>query len=165
MNRTLLLAGGALALAGGAIALWVVRGRSDGPGHERTEPKQHQVLPTVKAMLDAPDGETPCESAYVAAAAEQERARSIGKDSMFSWVAPRDQFIARCSALTAQQQRCMVPTYLMANRDQCERVRPEAAVLDGIVKSSAGELHEAEPPIPPPAGAQPAGSATSAGPG
>jgi hypothetical protein len=79
---------------------------------------------TVLAMYNAPEGTTPCESAYNAVVAEQEAARRTGRDSIFQYVATRDLFLKHCEALPAASQPCLVPRYQARNQRACEDARP-----------------------------------------
>lgn len=89
------------------------------------------------ALLDAPPGKTPCETGYNAATAEHETAQSHHRPSIFSWIAPREDFLTACATLTPDQQQCVVPAYATQHRDQCAGLRPPADVLDKMFKVGA----------------------------
>jgi len=81
------------------------------------------------AMVDTPAAATPCESAYDAMAAEQATAKQTNKPSFFSWLAPREQFLAACQGLPAGVQSCMVPRYYMHHRVECDPIKPSDDVM------------------------------------
>jgi len=136
MKRTpILVAAGVVLLAGGASAFYLHhRGaKKSAPVHAKAETRgSHEVFPTVKAMLDAPAGKTPCESAFLAFTAEHERAKEMGRVSMFIRIAPRDEFLAGCAKLTPEQQQCLVPSYRMSHDAECVKVKPAREALSFV---------------------------------
>ncbi len=132
------LAAVAVALVAGAVAA-ILYARSGGrkPRHARrpapAQPDGHAAaLEPALAMLEAPEGATPCESAYNAIQAEQAAAKRKGVASFFTSVAPKEEFLRLCGALPAEGQACMVPKYGTFHRQECEAVRPPDGALKGM---------------------------------
>jgi hypothetical protein len=84
---------------------------------------------TLLAMYNAPTGATPCESAYNAVTAEQEAAKSLKRDSVFTFVAPKADFLKQCGALGAMVQQCLVPKYQSQHGVDCDTAKPADADL------------------------------------
>jgi len=82
------------------------------------------AMASVNAMLNVPDGKTPCDTAWAAVTAEQATAKATGHKSIFVKVAERDDFLARCNAFPKESQACMVPKYATQHHDDCQKVRP-----------------------------------------
>ena len=136
-----------LALAGGAVAALAVigivvfaRGRG-GRHHSHADTAsihaggidQTDTSVSFEAMLAAPEGATPCETAYGAIAAEQSAAKLRGTRSIFQWVAPKPDFMAGCQALSEAEQKCMMPRYRRDHGDECGRARPDPAVMKKLI--------------------------------
>jgi hypothetical protein len=127
------LAGVALA---GVVAVVVWARRGDSPHHDKADTTsvhatgidQTDSSASMIAMINAPEGATPCESAYNALAAEQAAARLRKSKSLFTWVAAKDDFLARCGELPDKAQQCMAPRYRRSH-DDCATARPPDAVL------------------------------------
>ena len=83
--------------------------------------------------MNAPEGATPCETAYAAIDAEQQAAKLRGTKSIFEWVAPKPDFLTNCQALTPGQQKCMVPHYRRAHDEECQRERPSPDTLAKLI--------------------------------
>lgn len=75
---------------------------------------------TLLAMYNAPTGATPCESAYNAITAEQESAKTLKRDSVFSFVAAKPDFLKLCNALSVTRQQCLVPKYQAQHAPECD---------------------------------------------
>lgn len=90
------------------------------------------------ALLEAPEGATPCETALNAITAEQAAASAQNVASMFAWVAPRADFLAACEALPAATQACLSPRHQVRNRKACEDAKPATDVLEQLFKANAG---------------------------
>lgn len=137
MNKKLALLAGVVVLVGTIVIVWAKRGGSS-PRHANTDTSTKSVHATsfdqtdtsvsLMTMLSAPDGATPCETAYNALAAEQQATRVRGGKSMFKWVAPKEEFLARCKELPEKSQQCMGPRY-RREHDDCTLARPPDAVL------------------------------------
>lgn len=108
----------------------------------------------VVALYHAPEGSSPCESAYNAFKASQDVAAQKSLTPVVIKLAPRDQFLATCSGLSPATQQCMVPLYLAEHREACQKAKPAQDVLDSIVQmkhaAEPGSQSEQEPAEPPP---------------
>jgi hypothetical protein len=135
MKKKLALLGSVVVLAGAFVIVWAKRGGSS-PRHAKADTKsvhatsfdQTDTSVSLMTMLSAPDGATPCETAYSALAAEQQAMRVRGGKSMFKWVAPKEEFLARCKELPEKAQQCMSPRY-RREHDDCTLARPPDSVL------------------------------------
>ena len=124
----------------GAIVV-VVYARDHSPEHPRRELSMEHATGidrgdasrSMMAMLNAHEGATPCETTYLALEAEQADARVRGGVSMFQWIAPRAEFLARCATLPPEAQRCTMPRYRRDHAEVCLRVKPPADVLAQMV--------------------------------
>jgi hypothetical protein len=79
---------------------------------------------TVLAMYKAPPGATPCDSLYIAIGTEQDAAKTLKRDSVFSFVAPKADFMKLCGALSPAAQQCLVPSYRAHHPQECDGVKP-----------------------------------------
>jgi hypothetical protein len=102
------------------------------------------AMGAVLALYHAPEGSTPCESAYNAFKASQDLATQKQLTPVVLKLAPHDQFIATCGALPPKTQQCMVPLYLAEHRPECAGAKPAQDVLDSLVQVK----HAAEPGSP-----------------
>ncbi len=84
---------------------------------------------TVLAMYNAPEGATPCESAYNAVAAEQDAAKKLQRESIFKFVAPKDEFFKLCQTFPTASQQCLAPHYEARNREVCSTAKPSTEQL------------------------------------
>lgn len=116
-----------------AVAFFVWSRRERKPKHvRRVDPGEvhaSQIDRTdtnasLLAMLNAPDGATPCETAWNAISAEQAAARLRKTKSLFVWVAPKPEFLAGCQALEPDAQKCMAPRYRRDHDEECRKARP-----------------------------------------
>jgi hypothetical protein len=89
-------------------------------------------------MMNAPEGKTPCETAWNATVAEREAAQRLGKKSVFLRVAPQEEFMRLCYALPAEAQPCASPRYLAKNRERCEAVRPPRSQIKAMAEMRPG---------------------------
>ncbi len=87
---------------------------------------------TLLAMYNAPAGATPCESLYNAVGAEQEAAKNLKRDSIFSFVAPKADFLKVCGALPLAAQQCLVPSYQSKHAQECESAMPHDAEISKL---------------------------------
>lgn len=100
----------------------------------------------MRAMYAAPEGKTPCESAYNAFKAADDLARSGHARAVIVHLASREDFLARCAALAPKVQSCMVPAYMARHREECEAARPAPEVLKPMVElTTPGGGGAAEP--------------------
>ena len=137
-QKGILLASGVAAVAAAAAVAFVVtrgHGRPRHPHpHAATRPDRDVQLglAPVQAMMNAPEGKTPCETAYNAIEAEQKTARAKGLPSVFRKVAPRGEFLALCANLPEDAQRCFAPRYASLHRTECNDKRPPSGALKGM---------------------------------
>lgn len=94
---------------------------------------------TVLAMYQAPEGATPCESAYNSVVAEQAAATTMKRESIFRFVAPKDVFFKLCQALPPASQQCLIPRYEARNREACrtaaassEQIKPMYVIREDL---------------------------------
>lgn len=159
----------ALALAGIAFVYF----DDDGPARTAADPKAHAKLPvpsklppappkepanvgghgtgiddsyaTLRAMYQAPEGATPCESLHNAVIAEQDAAKAMKRASVFSFVAPKDAFMKTCQALPATIQSCLVPRYQARNQQACESAQAATEDVAKLYKVREDLAAPAEP--------------------
>lgn len=75
-----------------------------------------QKMAPLAARFTAPEGPTPCESAYNAWKASAE---ATGDKATFR-VPAKDVFLARCGGLPEEQQMCLTAAYEVTHRSTCE---------------------------------------------
>jgi hypothetical protein len=134
MNKKLALLAGVVVLGAIGVIVWAKSGGS--PRHSKVDTKsvhatsfdETDTSVSLMAMVNAPDGTTPCETAFNALDAEQQAIRVRGGKSMFKWVAPKAEFLARCKELPEKTQQCMMPRYRREHND-CALARPPDDVL------------------------------------
>lgn len=102
------------------------------------------AMGAVVALYHAPEGSTPCETAYNAFKASQDMATQKNLTPVVLKLVPRDQFLATCNRLPPPTQQCMVPLYLAEHRPECAKVKPPQDGLDSLVQLK----HAAEPGLP-----------------
>ncbi len=131
----------ALLTAAGATAL-VLLNRA--PVHPRRPPPQpgqaapshgagiDSAMASVNAMLNVPEGKTPCDTAWAAVQAELTTAKATGHRSIFLKVAERDDFLSRCNAFPKDAQACLVPKYATQHHDECQKLRPSEEARKGL---------------------------------
>lgn len=134
--KTKLVILGSVAIVGAVVLVVYARGTDKTPQHKKSQAvadnhgiDSSDTGASLNAMSSAPDGATPCESAYNSFAAEQASAQMRKSKSLFRFVAPKDEFIATCQTLPAETQKCMLPRYQRAHPD-CMKLKPPQAVLD-----------------------------------
>ncbi|MEO8841096.1 MAG: hypothetical protein ABI591_33620 [Kofleriaceae bacterium] len=138
MKKPLAIIIASLAIVAAVIIVVVVR-KNDGPHHHHDTAKtsnveaagidQTDTSVSMMAMLNAPEQATPCLTAYGAIEAEGAAMKLHDGKSLFKWVAPKDEFIARCEELPVVQQQCMAPRYRRDHADDCSKGRPMPDVL------------------------------------
>ncbi len=147
----------ALAIVGGAAFL-VFRRPQPAPvvdGHVTLRKVGHaegidQNMASILALLKAPEGATPCETAFNAYQHSLDVAKEQRVKSAVIRLAPRDEFLATCGALPADVQQCMVPRYDVDHKRDCDKVRwgETDDVRDKV--SSLVEVVRPEKPARPP---------------
>ena len=134
------LAGGLLLLAGGAAAAYFFSHRH--PSHVSAVNPHRAGLEfatsPLTAMYNAPEGKTPCETAFNAYKAADDLASQDKKlRTPFKYLAPRDLFLQRCAALTPEQQLCFGPKYKSFHADECAKLLPSVEVRNQLFEPSA----------------------------
>lgn len=129
-------------VVGGVVAVVLSVGGRDGTRHHRrVDTKevharaidQTDVGVSMSALMNAPEGATPCETAYLAIDAEQQAAKLRGSKSIFQWVAPKAEFLAQCQTLPAAAQSCLAPRYRRAHDAECLQARPPTDALEKLL--------------------------------
>jgi hypothetical protein len=121
-----------LILVGLVVALLVLRAR---PKHVIVpKPNPHaqgidREMRALKAMLNAPEGKTPCESAWNTFSAGDQAGREPGATRYVIKLAPHDEFMSRCNALPPMAQACLAPAYARSHRDECIKAKPSPDLL------------------------------------
>ena len=92
-----------------------------------------QSMAAVLALQNAPEGATPCETAYNAFKASKDVSDTEGVKAVVLRLAPRDEFLARCAQLPATTQACLTPRYMWKHRADCQRADPGES-LSGMVE-------------------------------
>jgi hypothetical protein len=136
-----LVAAGVLAI-GAAIVVFVATHGHDGKHHPHADTTSvhaggldsTDTAVSMEAMMNAPDGATPCETAYLAIEAEQQAVKLRGTKSIFAWVAPKPDFLASCQELTPAQQKCMALRYRRGHDEECQRERPSPDTLAKLIR-------------------------------
>lgn len=110
-----------------AVTLPVPTKLPPAPSGSANKPSEHATeidseYATLIAMYKAPAGATPCDSLYNAVLAEQESAKDLKRDSAFSFVAPKPDFMKLCNALPVTSQQCLVPAYQSRHAQECDGV-------------------------------------------
>jgi hypothetical protein len=110
-------------------------------------------MAAVLALQNAPDGATPCETAYNAFKASKDVSDTQGVKAVVLSLAPRDEFLARCAGLPPDTQACLTPRYMWKHRADCQRADP-GAKLSGMVEllRRTEPSHEDESVLAPAAG-------------
>ncbi|HEY3816985.1 MAG TPA: hypothetical protein VGL81_07440 [Polyangiaceae bacterium] len=108
-------------------------------------------MAAIIALQRAPEGNSPCESAYNAFKASKDVSDSQGVKAVVYKLAPRDEFLVKCSALPAGAQACLVPRYMSRHHDECDRARASPETLSPFVEllQKAAPIDENEAlPVP-----------------
>lgn len=132
MNKKLAIIASLVVVA--TVIIVVVVRRKDSPHHHHDAAKtstveavgidQTDTSVSIMAMLSAPEQATPCLTAFGAIEAERAVMKLHDGKSMFTWVAPKDAFLAACQELPAAQQQCMAPRYRRDHGEDCQKQRP-----------------------------------------
>jgi hypothetical protein len=71
------------------------------------------------AMLHAPEGATPCETAYNAYKASLDAAEAAKSKPIVLFLTNHDKFQQLCAAFPENMQRCLSPAYIRTHHDAC----------------------------------------------
>jgi hypothetical protein len=148
VNRRLVAAATLVLVAGVAVVVFgATRRRAHDPppaastGHGAA---MDQAMGAVVALYHAPEGATPCETAYNAFKASLDLSTLKQLTPVVLKLAPRDQFLATCSTLPPASQQCLVPMHFSEHRTECAKAKPPQDVLDSLVQLK----HQAAPGSP-----------------
>jgi len=108
-------------LFAGAVGLYLVTRRPPPPAPPQDEHRDSLagMQAAYKAMMDAPEGATLCESAWNAFDALQRKRAELGVAPMTEKQGDRDSFLAVCKDFSEAEQRCLVPKYRAAHGPEC----------------------------------------------
>jgi hypothetical protein len=139
MNRKLLVGVSIVAIVAAAAVAFSASKRGAakaGPTSSRSEHGNgiDNAMGAINALYHAPVGATPCESAYNAFKASLDFSTQQGTTPVVLRLAPHDDFIARCTALPEQTQKCVWPAYMAEHRDECKPLKPPDATLNAMVE-------------------------------
>jgi hypothetical protein len=165
MNRKLVSVAALVLVAGAAVALVgpLQRHFTPAPAAPTAPTSSHaagmdHAMRSVLVMYKAPPGDTPCESAYNAFKASLDVSTQEHVIPFVLSLQPHDVFIARCNALPAQTQQCLLVAYKAQHQSECDRARPSREQFASLVELK-GEDKPASPAAPPdPAEPPPIGS-------
>lgn len=149
MNTKIVIRVGAvLVVAAAGAFLFVAKQRRIQQPQQHHDPSEHGkgiewAMAPLSAPFEAPEGATPCETAYIAVTTSQQLAKESGRSALFTFVADKDVFLVKCNALSKEQQTCMRPRYIVTHREECQRIRPPQATLDEMFR-----VVEAPDPVP-----------------
>lgn len=153
MNRKLLAVASVVLVCALGVAIF---GTVQARNHPKPAPSSDhgngidRAMAAVVALFHAPAGATPCESAYNAFKASLDVSTVQNVTPIVLWLAPHDDFIARCSALPPATQQCMVPQYMSQHRSECVAAKPPDAVLESMAKlKHASEPEQSDMPSEP----------------
>jgi hypothetical protein len=129
MRQRLLIVVAALVVMGvAAYVLWPQTRPTTRSQHNEEIDRQYGP---ILAMLKAPEGKTPCETAHNGFKAFEDAANPHGMPRRWGPLPDRGMFLKRCGALSEQEQLCLQPRYPPRNRGTCE------AMLDRLFRSNA----------------------------
>jgi hypothetical protein len=162
MKRNVLVGAIVVLVAGVAAAAYATVTRREGAHHPHAAPSSDhaegidRAMAAALALYKAPEGATPCESAYNAFSASQDVAARQGVTPVVVHLAPREEFLARCNAAPSATQPCMVPRYAAHHRPECPGgVRSAIQALGPALElkpeddPSTSGFDQAEPPRSP----------------
>jgi hypothetical protein len=101
-----------------------------------------RAFASALALYDAPEGATPCESAYNAFQNSIDVAKQQHLKPLVLSLAPREEFLARCVELPSSAQQCLVPRYRRDHDDECAKTKPS----EDVVRDMA-TLVQLQPPV------------------
>lgn len=147
-----------------AVAAFLLLRRAPNPAQRPMAPESahgmgmDHAMGAVLAMQRAPEGKTPCESAYNAFKASYDFSQEHDVKAVVLRLAPHDEFLARCAELPPPVQACLVPSYITHHREECARSRASQEMLKPMVellqRTEPVDQNESPPIVP--AGSAPA---------
>jgi hypothetical protein len=130
MDRKRVVAGGGALLVVGVVVFVVVRERKTwkSPTHDsHAAGVEYRLAPLVE-MGEAPEGSTPCETAWNAYKAFDDASKVQSSKTPYGVLPDKETLIARCSALPELEQKCLGPKFFSKNGALCQ---PIAQKYDG----------------------------------
>ena len=136
MTRKRLAAAAGMVLVAAAVTALLVARHKRSPGaapSEHAAGVDYEMTPLL-AMYKAPEGGTPCETAYNAFRAFDDASKGTNRGA--PWVSLPDQstFLERCNVLPRQDQECLQPRYAAKHHDLCDpvqnRIRNDKSLLE-----------------------------------
>jgi hypothetical protein len=120
MRRLLILLPVVACLVGGAL-YWrsVERRRAAAAEAQAHRDQMNQEYAPLAAYMNAPPGNSPCESAYNGFHAFAAKAQEVGQALPWDSFPDEPTFLQRCNALPEQDQNCLDPRYQAKNLDAC----------------------------------------------
>jgi hypothetical protein len=91
----------------------------------------------LEAALDAPEGSTPCESAYNSIKALDDASHKASQATPWKQLADRDTFLGRCAKLPAQDQQCLAARYQAHHHDVCDAILPRYTGDSALFEAAA----------------------------
>jgi hypothetical protein len=151
MKKLWLLAAAVVVVAGGTTtAILVSRARAQRPHAPPPADNPHgkaidRELSALTAMINAPTGPTPCESAWNALQAGYQTSQKTAHPLVLK-LAPRDEFLTRCRALPTAAQPCLALAYSRRHREECVAARVDSKLLEPMfeLKPSEGGERDAD---------------------
>jgi len=121
MKRGLVVVGGVVVAAAAAVYFFYFAPRLQrNAEHEEHRKKVEHDLAPLTAMMKAPDGATPCETAFNAFTAYDTTAKAQGSPRPWLELPDHAGFLARCGALSQKEQQCLQPRYQAQHHDVCD---------------------------------------------
>lgn len=102
-----------------------------------------RAMGAALALYQAPEGATPCESAYNAFKNSIDVSTQQQLKAVVLRLPPRDEFLARCATLPSAVQQCLVPQYGAAHRTECDKSKLPDDVIGG--PSALVEIRQTAP--------------------
>lgn len=141
MNRKLVVGAALIVAAGVAVVVYGPAGRrapastipSAVPTSSHAAGIDHSMA-AVLALYTTEATGTPCERAYAAYKASLDVSTQQHATAIVLRLAPRDEFMGRCTALPGPVQQCVVPSYKWAHQAECDKAKPPDDVLAAMVE-------------------------------
>jgi hypothetical protein len=162
-TRTKLAAAVGIVAAAAILVLPRARHKPSPPSAPSSAPAGHGAsidhqFASYFALYDAPEGATPCESAFNAFQHSIDVAAREHLKPIVISVAPHDEFVARCAMVPSAQQACLVPRYRRDHDAECKSNRPPDDVLREL--QTLVQLQPAVVKLDGPPGSAPSASAS-----
>lgn len=96
----------------------------DNRHNEHQHPEPSEIAP-LRAALNAPEGATPCETAWNALSALDEACVAANMPAPWPVMPKRAEFFDVCQRMPAEMQRCLAPKYNSLNNAKCKQTTEE----------------------------------------